>query len=152
MTLSNVLKAISAKLTSLFPEKHVHIDEIPREADDSFYIRIIEASEEKKLDRRKSRLIQFEVIYFLASKSSQNYFEWAEQMFDSFNSIRVLERVGEDEQNSIYRVLKVKNHSARPSDDNREFHFTADIEFSFVAMPEAAETMGFLNQDNSIKE
>lgn len=68
MTLNNFLEAVAEKLVGLWPDRHVFVNEIPKDSDGNFFVGIIEATQEKKLDRRRRRHVQIEVLYFLASK------------------------------------------------------------------------------------
>ena len=70
MTLNNFLEAVAEKLVGLWPDRHVFVNEIPKDSDGNFFVGIIEATQEKKLDRRRRRHVQIEVLYFLASKDS----------------------------------------------------------------------------------
>ena len=59
MTLANFLSAIAQKLTGLWPDRLVYTGEIPQNADGQFFVGIIESGQEKRLDRRRTRTIQF---------------------------------------------------------------------------------------------
>lgn len=51
MTLNNFLEAVAEKLVGLWPDRHVFVNEIPKDSDGNFFVGIIEATQEKKLDR-----------------------------------------------------------------------------------------------------
>lgn len=70
MTLNKFLEAVAEKLVGLWPDRHVFVNEIPKDSDGNFFVGIIEATQEKKLDRRRRRHVQIEVLYFLASKDT----------------------------------------------------------------------------------
>ena len=92
MTLNDFLEAVAEKLVGLWSDRHVFVNEIPKDSDGNFFVGMIEASQEKKLDRRRRRTVQFEVLYFLASKDNMKFNEWAETMFDEFESLSVREK------------------------------------------------------------
>lgn len=120
MTLNNFLESIAMKLVGLWSDRHVFVNEIPKEADGNFFVRVIDTSQEKKLDRRRRRTVQFEVLYFLASKDNMKFNEWAETMFDEFESLSVHEKteVVDGVETDVRRTIRLTNISARKDDDN----------------------------------
>ena len=50
MTLNDFLEAIAKKLIARWPVRHVFVNRIPAEADGNFYVRVIETTQEQKLD------------------------------------------------------------------------------------------------------
>ena len=66
MTLNDFLEAIAKKLIARWPVRHVFVNRIPAEADGNFYVRVIETTQEQKLDRRRVRTTRFEVCYLQA--------------------------------------------------------------------------------------
>ena len=91
MTLANFLSAIAQKLAGIWPGRLVYTGEIPQDADGQFFVGIIESGQEKRLDRRRTRTIQFEVLYFLRSKDVMAFQAWAEAMYDNFDALMVRE-------------------------------------------------------------
>lgn len=71
MTLANFLSAIARKLTGIWPDRLVYTGEIPQNADEQFFVGIIESGQGKHLDRRRTRTIQFEVLYFLQEEAKK---------------------------------------------------------------------------------
>ncbi|GAE89525.1 hypothetical protein JCM21531_3062 [Acetivibrio straminisolvens JCM 21531] len=61
MTVNKFIEAIAAKLTALWPDKKVYVDEIPQGADGNFSIQVIETSQSKHLGNRHKRTYQFDV-------------------------------------------------------------------------------------------
>ena len=59
MTLNDFLEAIAKKLIARWPVRHVFVNRIPAEADGNFYVRVIETTQEQKLDRRRVRTTRF---------------------------------------------------------------------------------------------
>lgn len=114
---------------------------------------MIEASHEKKLDRRRRRTVQFEVLYFLASKDNLEFNAWAETMFDEFESLSVHEKteVVDGVEYDVRRAIRLTNVSARKYDDQRVFQFLFDADFYFVITPEVIPTMYYLDQNNTIR-
>ena len=50
MTLNDFLEAVAEKLVGLWSDRHVFVNEIPKDSDGNFFVGMIEASQEKKLD------------------------------------------------------------------------------------------------------
>lgn len=153
MTLNNFLESIAMKLVGLWSDRHVFVNEIPKEADGNFFVRVIDTSQEKKLDRRRRRTVQFEVLYFLASKDNLEFNAWAETMFDEFESLSVHEKteVVDGVETDVRRTIRLTNISARKDDDQRVFQFLFDTDFYFVITPEVIPTMYYLDQNNTIR-
>lgn len=153
MTLNNFLESIAMKLVGLWSDRHVFVNEIPKEADGNFFVRVIDTSQEKKLDRRRRRTVQFEVLYFLASKDNLEFNAWAETMFDEFESLSVHEKteVVNGVEKDVRRTIRLTNISARKDDDQRVFQFLFDADFYFVITPEVIPTMYYLDQKNTIR-
>lgn len=153
MTLNNFLESIAMKLVGLWSDRHVFVNEIPKDSDGNFFVRVVDTSQEKKLDRRRRRTVQFEVLYFLASKDNLEFNEWAETMFDEFESLSVHEKteVVDGVETDVRRTIRLKNISARKDDDQRVFQFLFDTDFYFVITPEVIPTMYYLDQNNTIR-
>ena len=153
MTLNDFLEAVAEKLVGLWSDRHVFVNEIPKDSDGNFFVGMIEASQEKKLDRRRRRTVQFEVLYFLASKDNMKFNEWAETMFDEFESLSVREKteVVDGVETDVRRTIRLTNISARKDDDQRAFQFLFDADFYFVITPEVIPTMYYLDQNNMIR-
>ena len=145
MNLNGFLEAVAEKLVGLWPDRHVFVNEIPKGSDGNLFVGMIEASQEKKLDRRRRRTTSFEVLYFLASKDNLEFNAWAETMFDEFEILSVIETEG------VRRGVRLKNVTARKDDDSRVYSFTFDADFYFVIAPEAIPTMYYLDQNNTIR-
>ncbi len=153
MTLNDFLEAVAEKLVGLWSDRHVFVNEIPKDSDGNFFVGMIEASQEKKLDRRRRRTVQFEVLYFLASKDNLEFNAWAETMFDEFESLSVHEKteVVDGVETDVRRTIRLTNISARKDDDQRVFQFLFDTDFYFVITPEVIPTMYYLDQNNTIR-
>lgn len=153
MTLNNFLESIAVKLVGLWPDRHVFANEIPKNADGNFFVRVVDTSQERKLDRRRRRTVQFEVLYFLASKDNLEFNVWAETMFDEFESLSVHEKTEfvNGVEKDVRRVIRLTNVSARKDDDQRVFQFLFDADFYFVITPEVIPTMYYLDQNNTIR-
>lgn len=108
MTLNNFIEAIAGKLTAVWPDRKVYVDEIPKDADGQFFVGIIESEQEKHLDRRWKRSIQFEVLYFLNTKENMEFNAWAETMFDQFDVLTVKETDQKD------RTVRLTGQKATP--------------------------------------
>lgn len=153
MTLNNFLESIAMKLVGLWSDRHVFVNEIPKDSDGNFFVRVVDTSQEKKLDRRRRRTVQFEVIYFLASKDNLEFNAWAETMFDEFETLSVHEKteVVDGVESDVRRTIRLTNISARKDVDQRVFQFLFDADFYFVITPEVIPTMYYLDQNNTIR-
>lgn len=153
MTLNNFLESIAMKLVGLWSDRHVFVNEIPKDSDGNFFVRVVDAAQEKKLDRRRRRTVKFEVLYFMASKDNLEFNEWAEAMFDEFEYLSVHEKteVVDGVETDVRRTIRLKNINARKDDDQRVFQFLFDADFYFVITPEVIPTMYYLDQNNTIR-
>lgn len=151
MTLNNFLKATAEKLVGLWPDRHVFVNEIPSQADGNFFVGVIESTQEKKLDRRRKRSVQFEVLYFLATKDNLDFNEWAETMYDEFERLSVLETEGTEDTEDVFRSVRLSNTSAKKDSDSQVFRFLFDADFYFLIEAEDIPTMYYLDQDNTIQ-
>ena len=73
MTVNKILEAIASKLSEIWPDRNVFVDKIPKGADGNFFVGVIETNQEKKLDRRRTRSCQIEVLYFLKSDDNMAF-------------------------------------------------------------------------------
>ena len=48
MTLNNFLEAVAEKLVGLWPDRHVFVNEIPKDSDGNFFVGIIESDTGKE--------------------------------------------------------------------------------------------------------
>lgn len=140
MTLANFLSAIAQKLTGIWPDRLVYTSEIPQNADGQFFVGIIESGQEKRLDRRRTRTIQFEVLYFLRSKDTLAFQGWAEAMYDNFDTLTV------QEDGEKTRVVHLTGQKARPDDNTRVYQFLFDASFHAALAPEEGPSMENLEQ------
>ena len=140
MTLANFLSAIAQKLAGIWPGRLVYTGEIPQDADGQFFVGIIESGQEERLDRRRTRTIQFEVLYFLRSKDVMAFQAWAEAMYDNFDALMVRE----DAEKT--RVVHLTGQKARPDENARVYQFLFDANFHAVLAPEDGPPMENLEQ------
>ena len=119
--------------------------EIPKDADGQFFVGIIESEQEKHLDRRWKRSIQFEVLYFLNTKENMEFNAWAETMFDQFDVLTVKETDQKD------RTVRLTGQKATPNKNARVFQFTFDADFFFVVTPPEIPFMENLDQTEEVK-
>lgn len=140
MTLANFLSAIAQKLTGIWPDRLVYTGEIPQDADGQFFVGIIESGQEKKLDRRRKRTIQVEVLYFLKSKDTMAFQAWAEAMYDNFDTLTVWEDANKT------RVVHLTGQKALPDENTRVYQFLFDASFHAVLAPEDGLPMENLEQ------
>ena len=129
MTLNNILEAVALKLTALWPGRKVYVGEIPKDSNGQFFVGIIESGQEKHLDRRWKRSVQIEVLYFLKSKDTMDFNDWAEEMYDHFETLDV------KETGDKRRTIRLTNQKVRPDTNTRVFQFMFDADFFFVVTP-----------------
>lgn len=146
MTLNNFLEAVAAKLISLWPEKKVYVNEIPKDADGQFFVGTIESGQEKHLDRRRKRTVQLEVLYFLKSKDTIDFNAWAESMYDNFETLTIVETERKT------RKVKLTNLKARSDNDAHVFQFLFDASFFFVIADNGGELMENLEHAEGFKK
>lgn len=139
MTLNDFLEAIAKKLIARWPVRHVFVNRIPAEADGNFYVRVIETTQEQKLDRRRVRTTRFEVCYLQADRDNLSFNTWLEAMLDDFETL------------SVFRSLRLTNIAANQDGDERFFSFRFDARLNFVITPDVIPSMYYLDQNNTIK-
>lgn len=146
MTLNDFLEAIAGVLTALWPGRTVEVDEIPSGADGNFYVGIIESNQDKKLDRRRRRLIQFQVLYFLADDDAMAWNTWAESMYENFEKLTVADGTASG------RIVHLTGQTARREQGQRFFQFLFNADALILKEPEADEVMENLELSEGIKE
>lgn len=144
MTVNKFMEAVASKLTEIWPSRKVFVDEIPKDADGNFFVGSIETSQEKRLDRRRTRSYQFEVLYFLRTDDNMAFNDWAESMYDNFEFLDVVETGTEN------RRIALTGQTAR-KDETGVFQFIFDANFFFVLAPEADDPMENLDQREELK-
>lgn len=145
MTLNNFLEAVAAKLAGIWPGRKVYVGEIPKESNGQFFVGIVESGQEKHLDRRRKRTVQIEVLYFLKSKDTMDFNDWAEEMYDHFETLDVEESEGKT------RTIRLTGQKARPDKNARVFQFLFDADFFFVLTPAEIPFMEALDQTEVLK-
>ena len=144
MTLNYFLQAIANKLKELYPNKTTYLGEIPRDADGNFYVRLIDSSQEKHLDRRRKRTLQFEVLYFCSDRDTESFLDWSEVMYDNFERLTV-------ETGEGVRSIALKNHKAHDNNNTMMYQFLFDAEFYFILKADELPTMETLEVAERMK-
>lgn len=143
MTLNDFMQAAGERLESLWPDREVKVDKIPRDADGCFFLGLLESSQSRKLGRRYLRPMSFQVLYFLKSEDILSYQEWAEAMYDGFRLLEVPDGVAT-------RTVRPKNCSARQDSNQRYYQFLFDLDLIFLEVPEPGTPMDTLIQKEMI--
>ncbi len=144
MTIEDLIRAIAAKLTALWPGSQVFVDEIPRQADGNLFIGLIDSEQRRGLGLRRERLYQFEVLYFLRSRKNMDFWAWAESMYQHFDELTVDTGAGA-------RVVHLTGQAARSDDDNRVYQFMFNAEIMGVHLPEITDPMEELQYEEKVK-
>lgn len=139
MEVSDFIQAIVEKLNGLFPGTLVYVDRIPEGATGNCLVRCIKQSHTKKLDRRRERSYQFEILYYQTEEDSLAYYDWAERLYREMEMLRVEEH-----------IFHMKNLHAENSGD-KVLHFLFDVSFSGLLAPRQEEPMEALRQQNEVK-
>lgn len=142
MTINNFLVAIAGKLKDLWPDRNVYVNQIPQHADGNFFVGVSDIEQDRHLDRRRKRHLQFEILYFLKSHDNTEFHEWLETMLDNFEKLTV------KESDTGVRGVHLTNLEARQNDDMHAYQFVFDADFYFLLAPEDGESM----QDLALKE
>lgn len=130
MTVNDVMTAVAVKLGELFPDRLVYDKAIEQAADGQHYVRCIEQTHGKLLDRRRSRSYSFEVLYFRKDNDPEEFNAWAETMYMEFETLTLADG----------QILRVTGASATDGDD-MVFHFTFDVTFTVLLDPGAGDPM-----------
>ncbi len=144
MTVNKILEAIASRLSEIWPDRNVFVDKIPKGADGNFFVGVVETNQEKKLDRRRTRRCQIEVLYFLKSDDNMAFNDWADTMYDNFETLNV------EESANKTRRLYLTGQTAR-KDESRVFQFLFDVNMNFVLAPEMIEPMENLDHKEELK-
>ena len=115
MTVNAIMEAIAAKLGELFPDRLAYYKKIKALADGQHFIRCIDQTHTKGLDRQRRRFYSFEVLYFRRDDDALEFNAWAETMYMEFETLDV-----------GGKLLHVTNAHAEPGDD-MTFHFVFDV-------------------------
>lgn len=145
MTLRNFVEAVAGRLAELWPDRRVYVDAIPSGADGSFFVGVVESGQERKLDRRVRREIQFQVLYFLNTRDNLAFLEWAEAMYDGFERLTVQEEGGRT------RTVRLTGRKAREGTDQGIYQFLFGADLSLLLAPEEGGDMGHLEHKEEIK-
>lgn len=140
MTMNDVLQAVAGKLKSLWPDRKVHCNEIPRDADGTFHISFTDTEQHQKLDRRYHRSVGVQILLFLASRETMEYLDWAEQMYDNFRYLTAGDH-----------LLRLHNCSAQKDSESRFFQFLFDIDMNFVEAAPDSDPMENLKLQENFK-
>lgn len=139
MTLNDMVQAAAARLKELWPERKVRGGEIPRDADGSFFVDVTDSGQTDELDRRGHKSVSMQVLYFLKSRDSLDYLEWAEAMYDGFRRLDV-----------CGHSVRLTNRKARPDNENRYYQFLFDLDLHFVEARESGDVMGSLTLEEEL--
>ncbi len=145
MTINNFLAAIAGKLKELWPNRNVYVNQIPQHADGNFFVGVSDIEQDRHLDRRRKRHLQFEILYFLQSHDNMEFHAWLEAMLDNFEKLIVAESDGKT------RGVYLTNLEARQNDDLHAYQFVFDADFYFLLALEDGEEMDYLTAKEEIK-
>ena len=140
VTLNDIIQAVAGALKAVWPSRKAYVDEIPQNADGAFYVALADVEQARGLDRQQRRTVGVQVLYFLRSKDTLEYLEWADSMFDHF---RMLDVGG--------RQVHLSNQSARNDSDGRYYQFLFDIDLRFVEAAPVSETMETLKIEEVVQ-
>lgn len=140
MTLNDIVQAVAGALKAVWPSKKIYADAIPQNADGAFYVALADVEQTRGLDRQHRRTVGVQVLYFLRSKDTLEYLDWADSMFDHF---RMLDVGG--------RQVHLSNQSARNDSDGRYYQFLFDIDLRFVEAAPVSEPMETLKIEEVVQ-
>lgn len=129
MTVNDFMEAIAAKLKELFPDRLAYYKKIKTLADGQHFVRCIDQSHAKRLDRQRYRSYSFEVLYFRKDDDALEFNAWVETMYAGFESLTV-----------NGRLFHLVNAHAEPGED-MVFHFIFDVSFFALTDPVSGEKM-----------
>ena len=138
MTVNDMMYAIAMKLGELFPDRLAYYQQVKQMADGQHYVRCIDQTHTKELDRRRRRSYSFEVLYFRKDDDALEFNSWAEVMYMEFETLTVGEQ-----------VFHVTNAHAEPGDD-MVFHFVFDVSFVALLDPVPGDPMEQLDIDTEV--
>lgn len=137
--------AIASALKALYPQRRAFINRVPQSADGHHYIRIIEAEQASRLNRRRHGTLQFEILIMLSTGDSLDYYDWSASLFEHFEQLTVELEPGQP------RLFHTINRHARPGQDHRTFQFLFDIDADYLLAPDPGDPMETLQLKEEIK-
>lgn len=134
MEVSDFIQAMVQILTELFPGQMVYVEQIPAGAENCLLVRCIKQSHQKRLDRRRVRAYQFEILSYPRSGGSMDFYEWTTKLYTRLERLTV-----------CGQVFHMGNLRAESGDDG-VLHFLLDTEFTFLLEAEPGDPMERLDQ------
>lgn len=133
---NELLQAVAARLTALWPKRPVRVEEVAAGADGSFFVELNNPRQQSGLDRQRRRDVTVTVIYFAAAAEQENleYYAWADRMFAEFET---LEAGG--------KKLRCENLHAEKG--VRVYHFVFDVCLRGLVKDSQAEPMEQLEHE-----
>ncbi|GAC41902.1 phage tail terminator family protein [Paenibacillus popilliae] len=136
MKVNDVITAIARELKSLYPNRQVYIDQIPKKADGNHYVYCTDQCHSKRLDRRRERTYSFVIQYFQSAKDNMLFNDWAETMYFVFEKLDV-----------NGQTVHLTDAHAEPGDD-MVYHFVFDVKVNgLVVDVQPGELIGDLMMD-----
>ena len=145
MTQNDFLRAIARKLDALWPDRKVYANQIPANADGNHYVRIIETTYEKLLDRRRKTSIQFEVLFFAREDDNMSFHDWSEMMHYNFELLKVADGSAEG------RLVHLTGRRSMRNDNLMAYQFMFDANFYLLYAPLVGPIMEMLDQEEAVK-
>ena len=87
MTINNFISAAAEKLQALFPGARVYADCLPQQAAGAYSIRASRIRQDKLLGERLRREYRFEIAHFAPKTGESGFYDWADRMFEAFDSV-----------------------------------------------------------------
>lgn len=134
MTLTDVLQATADRLKELWPERNVHVDEIPQQADGAFYVGLTVVDQTQGLGRWQRRTVGVQVLYLCEDGDTLSYLEWVETMLDKMRYLQ-----GPD------RPVGVRNRRAQRDEAGKCYQFLFDVNLTFAEAAPEGEPMEYLD-------
>ncbi|MFV0351226.1 MAG: DUF6838 family protein [Oscillospiraceae bacterium] len=139
MTANNTILAVAEKLTDLWPDRKVRVDEIPKDADGVFFVQVLTPSQNRELGDRHRRASTISVIYFTKDHENMVYNDWAETMMLHFVDIAI--------GGTLYQTKRPHAEQV-----GREYHFLFDLDIGVMIKDPSAENMEGMAYEGSLKD
>ncbi len=137
ITISKVIHGVTKTLSDNFPAKDIYVEEIPQNLNDSFFVKLLEPSQEHDLGRRYIRQNSFDIHYFASDKKNMDMHDIAEQLYSLLSLIEI-------------DGIKYHGTGMRHEIVNQVLHFFVSYNFHVYKVEGASPKMQQLEQEGLI--
>lgn len=139
MTVNDIISAIALKLNTLYPNRFVYAEQIPKKADGNYFVYCTDQSHTKRLGQRRERSYSFVIQYFQTKKDNMAFNDWAEKMYFEFEKL--------DVKGQIIHIIDAHAESG----DDMVYHFVFDVKVGGLVNVQPGDPMAGLQVTGGLK-